>query len=158
AHSIRCLEHRHLGVGRGLGDTPRRRQPGDAPTDHDDTHLFIIPNGSTCPDAHLLASRRRIGARRKRFTRWRVRRRRQDEVVTADLRLGVGLTLLLAIALAVLTVAGVRQRRGVLVAAIRASVQLALIAAALRGVFAAPATSIAVVAVMFTVATGTAAR
>jgi hypothetical protein len=37
-------------------------------------------------------------------------------------------------------------------------VQLALIAAALRGVFAAPATSIVVVAVMFTVATGTASR
>jgi putative ABC transport system permease protein len=37
-------------------------------------------------------------------------------------------------------------------------VQLTLIAAALRGVFAAPATSIAVVAVMFTVATATAAR
>jgi putative ABC transport system permease protein len=78
--------------------------------------------------------------------------------VTADLRLGVGLTLLLAIALVVLTVAGVGQRRAVLLAAIRAAAQLALIAAALRGVFAAPAASIAVVAVMFTVATGTAAR
>jgi putative ABC transport system permease protein len=78
--------------------------------------------------------------------------------VTADLHLGVGLTLLLAIALAVLSVAGVGQRRAVLLAAIRASVQLALIAAALRGVFAAPATSIAVVTVMFSVATGTAAR
>jgi putative ABC transport system permease protein len=78
--------------------------------------------------------------------------------VSADVRLGVGLTLLLAIALVVLTVAGVGQRRDVLIAAIRAGVQLAVIAAALRGVFAAPATSIAVVAVMFTVATGTASR
>ena len=74
------------------------------------------------------------------------------------MRLGVGLTLLLAIALVALTVAGVGQRRDVLIAAIRASVQLALIAAALRGVFAAPATSIAVIAVMFTVATATASR
>jgi putative ABC transport system permease protein len=61
--------------------------------------------------------------------------------VSADVRLGIGLILLLAIALVVLTVAGVGQRRDVLIAAIRASVQLALIAAALRGVFAAPATS-----------------
>src|SRR5262249_56748645 len=76
----------------------------------------------------------------------------------ADVRLGVGLTVLLAIALAALTVAGVGQRRAVLLAAVRAGVQLTLIAAALRGVFAAPATSIAVVAVMFTVATATAAR
>jgi UDP-glucose/iron transport system permease protein len=82
----------------------------------------------------------------------------QDEAVSADARLGVGLTLLLAIALVVLTVAGIGQRRAVVVAAVRAGAQLALIAAALRGVFAAPLTSIAVVAVMFTVATGTAAR
>ena len=82
----------------------------------------------------------------------------QDSRVTADIRLGIGLTLLLSIALAVLTAAGVGQRRGVLLAAVRAGLQLALIAAALRGVFAAPATSAAVVAVMFTVATGTAAR
>jgi putative ABC transport system permease protein len=78
--------------------------------------------------------------------------------VTADLRFGVGLTLLLAIALVALTVAGIGQRRAILLAAARAAAQLALIAAALRGVFAAPLTSIAVVAVMFTVATGTAAR
>jgi putative ABC transport system permease protein len=78
--------------------------------------------------------------------------------VTADVRLGVGLTLLLGIALAVLTVAGAGQRRAVLVASIRAAVQLALIAAALRGVFAVPLASIAVVVVMFTVATATSAR
>jgi putative ABC transport system permease protein len=78
--------------------------------------------------------------------------------VSADVRLRFGLT----------PAAGYRprgsdggrvgQHRAVLLAAIRASVQLTLIAAALRGVFAAPATSIAVVAVMFTVATATAAR
>jgi putative ABC transport system permease protein len=78
--------------------------------------------------------------------------------VTAEVRFGVGLTLLLAIALVALTVAGIGQRRAILLAAARAAAQLALIAAALRGVFAAPLTSIAVVAVMFTVATGTAAR
>jgi Uncharacterised protein family (UPF0014) len=78
--------------------------------------------------------------------------------VTADVRLGVGLTLLLGIALAVLTVAGAGQRHAVLVASIRAAAQLALIAAALRGVFAVPVASIAVVAVMFTVATATSAR
>jgi putative ABC transport system permease protein len=78
--------------------------------------------------------------------------------VSADVRLGIGLTLLLAIAVAALTVAGVGQRRAVLLASARAVVQLALIAAALRGVFAAPPISVAVVAIMFTVATGTAAR
>jgi ABC-type iron transport system FetAB permease component len=88
----------------------------------------------------------------------RVGQRGQDHLVSADVRLGVGLTLLSTIALAALTVAGVGQRRAVLLAAIRAGVQLTLIAAALRGVFAAPATSIAVVAVMFTVATATATR
>jgi hypothetical protein len=44
------------------------------------------------------------------------------------------------------------------VGGIRASVQRGLIAAALHGVLAAPATSIAVIAVTFSVATGTAAR
>jgi len=78
--------------------------------------------------------------------------------VTASIRLGIGLALLLAIALAALTLAGVAQRRAVLIASARAALQLAIVAAALRGVFAAPATSAAVVVVMFTVATGTAAR
>jgi putative ABC transport system permease protein len=78
--------------------------------------------------------------------------------MSASLRLGIGLALLLAITLAVLTLAGTGQRRAVLLAAARAVAQLALVSAALRGVFAAPPTAAAVVALMFTVATGTAAR
>jgi len=74
----------------------------------------------------------------------RVGQRGEDHLVSADVHLGVGLTLLLAITLAALTVAGVGQRRAVLLAAIRAGVQLTLMAAELRGVFAAQATSIAV--------------
>ena len=50
------------------------------------------------------------------------------------------------------------RQRDLLVAALRAVLQLAFVAAALRGVFAAPLTSVAVVAVMFSVATWTAAR
>jgi len=78
--------------------------------------------------------------------------------MSADIRLAVGLIVLLAIALTALTVAGVAQRRAVFTAALRAAVQLTIVAAALRGVFAAPATVIAAIAVMFTVATWTAAR
>jgi putative ABC transport system permease protein len=78
--------------------------------------------------------------------------------VTADVRLAIGLIALLAIALAALTIAGVTQRRAVLTAALRAAVQLTIVAAALRGVFAAPATVILAIAVMFTVATWTSAR
>lgn len=73
-------------------------------------------------------------------------------------RLALGLVALVAITLGVLSWAGVPHRRAVLLAAVRAVAQLALVAAALRGVFAAPATAIAVVAVMFTVATWTAGR
>ncbi len=78
--------------------------------------------------------------------------------MSEDVRLGIGLVVLLALALVALTVAGVAQRRATLVASARAVVQLALVALALRGVFAAPVTVIAVVAVMFSVATWTAAR
>src|SRR3954469_4772178 len=78
--------------------------------------------------------------------------------MSADIRLAVGLIALLAIALTALTIAGVAQRRAVLTAAVRAVVQLTIVAAALRGVFAAPVTVIAALAVMFTVATWTAAR
>ncbi|MGI8666833.1 MAG: ABC transporter permease [Jatrophihabitans sp.] len=73
-------------------------------------------------------------------------------------RLGVGLALLLGIAVAVSYRAGLHRQRDLLVAALRAVGQLALVAAALRGVFAAPISSIAVVVVMFSVATWTAAR
>ncbi|MCU1615098.1 MAG: transporter permease [Frankiales bacterium] len=74
------------------------------------------------------------------------------------MRLAIGLVVLAAIALAVLTVGRVGQRRAVLVASARAVVQLALVALALRGVFAAPVFVVLVVAVMFGVATWTASR
>ncbi len=79
-------------------------------------------------------------------------------VTAADLRLAGGLLLLMAITVAVLTAAQVAHRRAVLTASVRAAVQLAVVAAALRGVFAAPVAVIAVIAVMFGVATWTAAR
>ncbi len=78
--------------------------------------------------------------------------------MNADLRLAIGVIVLVAISLTTLTIGGVAQRRAVLVAAVRAAVQLAVVAAALRGVFVAPAAVIAVIAVMFSVATWTAAR
>jgi putative ABC transport system permease protein len=73
-------------------------------------------------------------------------------------RLVGGLVLLVLIAVVVLTVARVGQRGAVVVASVRAVAQLALVAAALRGVFAAPLFTVAMVAVMFSVATWTAAR
>ncbi|UIJ34268.1 ABC transporter permease [Allobranchiibius sp. GilTou73] len=73
-------------------------------------------------------------------------------------RLALGLILLLSIACVVLRQAAIPHVRGVVTASARAVVQLALIALALRGVFAAPITVIAVIAVMFTVACWTAGR
>ncbi|MDG3010531.1 ABC transporter permease [Rhodococcus sp. D2-41] len=78
--------------------------------------------------------------------------------MTEYVRLGVGLVILAAIAVTVLTVAGVPQRRAVLTASLRAVVQLTIIAAALRGVFAAPWAVVLVMSVMFGVSTFTAAR
>jgi putative ABC transport system permease protein len=78
--------------------------------------------------------------------------------VTTYVRLAVGLVLLLGIAVLVSYRAGLRRQRDLLVAAGRAVLQLAVVAAALRGVFAAPITSVLVVGVMFTVASWTAAR
>jgi putative ABC transport system permease protein len=78
--------------------------------------------------------------------------------VNADLRLAVGLVVLVGIALAVLTVGRVGQRRAVLVASGRAVVQLAVVALALRGVFDHPVAVVGVLGVMFGVATWTAAR
>ncbi len=74
------------------------------------------------------------------------------------LRLAIGLLLLLAIACAVLWIAGVPLVRAVITASVRAVVQLSIVALALRGVFAAPATVIIVVGVMFGVACWTAGR
>ncbi|WP_322766779.1 ABC transporter permease [Frankia sp. Cr1] len=71
--------------------------------------------------------------------------------------MAVGLGALLAVAVGCLTVAGVRLRRAVIVAAVRAGAQLTLVGLALRGVLAAPATTVAVLVVMLTVATLTAA-
>ena len=78
--------------------------------------------------------------------------------MSPSVRLAVGLVVLAAIALGVLTVARVGQRRAVLIAAGRAVVQLTVVALALRGVFATPAFVVLAVAVMFSVATWTAAR
>ena len=73
-------------------------------------------------------------------------------------RVALGLLILLAIALTVLTVARVGQRRAVLLASGRAVVQLAVVALALRGVFSAPVFVVLVLAVMFGVAVWTAGR
>jgi putative ABC transport system permease protein len=78
--------------------------------------------------------------------------------VTEWVRLVVGLVALLAIAVAVSRAGRLDRQRDLLTAALRAVLQLAFVAAALRGVFAAPLASVAVVAVMFAVATWTAAR
>jgi putative ABC transport system permease protein len=78
--------------------------------------------------------------------------------VYSGVRLAVGLAVLAGIAVVVLTVARVGQRRAVLVASARAVVQLSVVALALRGVFAKPEFVVLAVAVMFSVATWTASR
>ncbi len=78
--------------------------------------------------------------------------------MTEYVRLTLGLVLLLGIAVTVSVRAGLGRQRDLVVAAVRAVLQLAFVAVALRGVFAAPATSFAVVAVMFGVASWTATR
>src|SRR3954468_15463763 len=78
--------------------------------------------------------------------------------VSPSVRLAVGLVVLAAIAVAALTLAGVHRRRAVLTASGRAVVQLTVVALALRGVFAAPGFVVLALAVMFGVATWTAAR
>ena len=78
--------------------------------------------------------------------------------MTPTVRLVIGLIGLLVIACTVLRIAQVRQVRAVLVASVRAAVQLTIVALALRGVFAAPMTVIVVIAVMFSVACWTAGR
>jgi putative ABC transport system permease protein len=78
--------------------------------------------------------------------------------MSGSVRLAVGLLILLAIAVAVLTAARVAQRRAILLASARAAVQLTVVALALRGVFAAPGFVVLVIAVMFGVAVWTAGR
>jgi UDP-glucose/iron transport system permease protein len=77
--------------------------------------------------------------------------------VAADVRLGVALVLLLGAAAGVLTAAGVPVRRQVVVAAVRATVQLAVIGVVLGLVFRFPAAAAVVLAVMLGTATRTAA-
>ncbi len=79
-------------------------------------------------------------------------------MITNDLRLAIGIALLVAAAAAVLAWFGVRQRRAIATATLRAAAQLTVLAAVLRGVFAAPFAAIAVIATMFGVAVWTSAR
>lgn len=74
------------------------------------------------------------------------------------LRLAIGVAALALIAVVALSVAGVPQRAAVITAVLRATIQLSVVALALRGVFAAPVAVIGVVAVMVGVAVWTASR
>ena len=47
--------------------------------------------------------------------------------MSADLRLGIGLVVLIALALIVLTIAQIPHRRAVLIASVRAAVQLTIV-------------------------------
>jgi len=78
--------------------------------------------------------------------------------ISADIRLGIALVLLLAAATGVLAAAGVRIRRQVVVAALRATVQLAAIGAVLGLVFRFPGAAAIVLLVMLATATRTAGR
>ncbi len=78
--------------------------------------------------------------------------------MSPSVRLAVGVVVLAAVAVGVLTVAHGAPRRAGLIAAGRAVVQLTVVALALRGVFAAPGFVVLAVAVMFSVATWTATR
>jgi putative ABC transport system permease protein len=73
-------------------------------------------------------------------------------------RLAVGVVVLSGLTVGVLFVAKVPQGRAVIVATLRAALQLAIVALALRGVFAAPIAVIGVLAVMVSVAIWTASR
>ena len=73
-------------------------------------------------------------------------------------RLGVGVVILAGLAVGVLRFANVPQGRSVVVATLRAAVQLAGVALALRGVFSAPVAVVGVLAVMMSVAVWTASR
>jgi putative ABC transport system permease protein len=78
--------------------------------------------------------------------------------VTEWIRLAVGVTVLSCLTVGVLFAARVPQARSVVIATIRAALQLALVAVALRGVFAEPVAVIGVLAVMLSVAIWTASR
>lgn len=74
-----------------------------------------------------------------------------------DARLVLGLAALIGLGVGALALAGVPRRLAIVTASARAVLQLAFVAAALRGVFAAPALTVVVLGVMFAVATWTAA-
>lgn len=78
--------------------------------------------------------------------------------MAADLRLALALVLLLALATGVLTLAAVPVRRQVVLAAVRAAVQLVVIGLVLGAVFRFPAATAVVLVVMLATATRTAAR
>jgi putative ABC transport system permease protein len=78
--------------------------------------------------------------------------------VNVWIRLVVGTALLVTITLGVLGAARIPHRKAVLIASSRAAIQLAVVALALRGVFAAPTAVVAVVAVMLSVAVWTASQ
>lgn len=78
--------------------------------------------------------------------------------MNADIRLVIGLVVLAGLAVAVLAVGQVPLGGAVIRASVRAVLQLALVAAALRGAFAYPPATFAVITVMFAVAVGTATR
>ncbi|MFL6129220.1 MAG: ABC transporter permease [Mycobacteriales bacterium] len=78
--------------------------------------------------------------------------------MAADARLLVALVLLAGAAAGLLTVAGVQVRRQVVVAAVRAAVQLAVIGSVLRLVFLYPFATGAVLLVMLATASWTAGR
>jgi putative ABC transport system permease protein len=73
-------------------------------------------------------------------------------------RLAVGVVILSGLTVSVLYVAKVPQGRSVVIATLRAALQLAVVALALRGVFAAPIAVVGVLAVMASVAIWTASR
>ena len=73
-------------------------------------------------------------------------------------RLAVGVVVLSCVTVGVLHVARVPHGRSVVVATLRAALQLAVVALALRGVFAAPIAVVGVLAVMVSVAIWTASR
>jgi putative ABC transport system permease protein len=78
--------------------------------------------------------------------------------MTLWVRVAVGVVILLAIGSCALTLSGVPARRAMLTASARAVGQLAIVALALRGVFAAPVAAVAVLAVMFGVVVRTAGK
>lgn len=80
------------------------------------------------------------------------------DAVTANAATAVAVVGLVVLAVVVLGVAGIRLRRGVVVAVVRAAVQLAVLAVILRGVLDVPVATVAVLAVMLSTAAWTAGR